>query len=385
MINNETKKLLAKSIKLDKWRKQFNNTDFGLGFDPYKPNDLYHYPEAYAFWGMGYLNLFHTTQNPLYLQFAKKCYEWLIGNSLEDSTGISWGLPWDWERWDVAKGTGYLISTVFVGDLLIDLFKILKEESIILYLEKIAQWIERGNGFGTYNGNTYGHYANSPGLLWYILNPSAKAAAFFFKLSEITKNSHFKKLGQELTQTILQNQAKDGGWYYGERSKIKDITHNAFVAESLLDIYLISRDAGLLLPLMEYLKFFKKSFLTKSGKCYWRSMYGVSDLFDVSPKPVIKDLFTPMRAKFFNYDFEAPLWGYSSSIRLLTKLSRLSGFEMTSSILNLIMNYMETNLENSDGSFRYKSTDERIFIRHQAHTFCTLTEHLVSMNIINGK
>jgi len=44
--------------KIDSQRTLMNHSDIGFGMDVYENKSLCHYDEAYALWGLGYLNLF---------------------------------------------------------------------------------------------------------------------------------------------------------------------------------------------------------------------------------------------------------------------------------------------------------------------------------------
>jgi len=44
--------------KLEKFLIKNNGNEFGFGFDRYKPTEKFHYAEAYAQWGMGFVDNF---------------------------------------------------------------------------------------------------------------------------------------------------------------------------------------------------------------------------------------------------------------------------------------------------------------------------------------
>ena len=90
--------IFSSLINLENWRNNHNKNDIGFGYDPYKPDQKFHYAEAYALWGNGYLKLYQITQNQEYLDLALKCAAWLIENKKPKYENYSWGLPWGWNQ-----------------------------------------------------------------------------------------------------------------------------------------------------------------------------------------------------------------------------------------------------------------------------------------------
>ena len=351
---------------LDDWRRKYNKENLGFGYDQYKPDQKFHYPEAYALWGNGYLKLYQITQREEYLALAKKCAKWLIENKNPNYENFSWGLPWDWEQRRAPKELSYLITTIFAGDFLITLYNFTRIKQFLNIVESIAQWILKENGAVTEENGTRFYYANHASLMFPVINPTSKASGFFSKLYLTTRKEDYKNISIESARYVINRQNPDGSWYYGSETNYIDNVHTGFTIEGLCDVYFT-------LPSMR--KKLEKV-LIDSYYSYWNKLYTTKGFGNES---LYNSLFTQIKGFFLNYNTETRLWGYASGIRAFTKLSKILLIQNKGLI---IVKYLIDNLQAESGAFRFKSKEDNYYIRHEAHIFDALATLILEVPFV---
>jgi len=352
-------------LSLHKWREKFNGDHIGFGHDQYKPDKLFHYPEAYAVWGLGYLNLYKITEKKEFLKNAIKCADWLIKNKNPNYKNMSWGLPWNWEYWNAPKDLSYLITTVFCGDFLLESYKETLNNKYLESAINVGEWIEKENSGEMTKKGLFFYYANFPSLKFQIPNPTAKSSAFFGKLYMATGNKMYRDLCFKSAEYTLKSQNPDGSWYYSERSNIIDNFHTGLILDALLDLY--------------YLQLFDKKSLYESLKIgfsfYWHYLFkknGAGIEVYKKNKTLKERIYN-----FFNLDMnDSRLWSYGVAIKVFSKAIPIL---KTEEYATKIFNY-SLKLRQHDGAFCHKINDHRTFIRGEAHMFNGLIYYFLYVN-----
>jgi len=350
-------------IALDNWRKSYNGENVGFGYDQYKPTERFHYPEAYALWGNGYLKLYEVVQKKEYLELSKKCAHWLKKNRNINYENFSWGLPWVWEQRKAPKTLSYLITTVLVGDFLMAFSNYTQNTEFENIVEGIAQWILEENGGVIGEKETWFYYANHSTLRFPVINPNSKASGFFSKLYLKTRKTNYETLAKNSARYVMNRRNPDGSWYYGTENKYIDNVHTGFIIEGLCDVY---SD----LPYMRN-KLWK--ILMDSYNFYWNRLYTPDGFGKECIQKRTSRIFSLIRKRKAS---ETRLWGYASGIRAFTHLSEILKIQNKG---NIIAKYVIKNLQTESGGFKYKSNNDSFFIRNEAHMFDSLATLLKMM------
>lgn len=339
---------------LDSWRRKHNKEDIGFGYDQYEPNQKFHYPDAYALWGDGYLKLYRITQKEEYLELAKECANWLMENKSPRYESFSWGLPWEWEG--RPKYSSYITTSTFTGNFLINLYKITKDNRYLNVAERVGNWIVKDCGFRKEEDEVWFFYSDHPSLHYPIFNAISMASDFFSKLYISTRKTNYNTLAQKSARYVINRQNPDGSWYYGTESNHIDNVHTGFTIEGLCDVYFA-------LPSMRSKL---HNVLRNSHNFYWNKLYTPKGF---GKEMVYDGLISTIKNIFLKYDIETRLWGYASGIRSFTKLSKILRIQNKGLT---ITKYLIENLQSEIGAFRFKSNEDNYYIRHEAHIFDAL-------------
>ncbi|TET26781.1 MAG: hypothetical protein E3J73_03755 [Candidatus Bathyarchaeum sp.] len=352
--------LFESVIDLHNWRKQYNGNNIGFGFDEYEPNERFHYAEAYSFWGDGYSKLFQYTQNEEFLDLAKKCARWLIRNENKSYRNSSFGLPWGWK--DAPRDLSYLTTTVFAGNFFLSLWDATNKKKYLEIAESTGNWIVEENGICREDEGVWFYYANHPSFRFPVINAISLASGFLSKLYLCVKRPTYKELSMNALKYVLRKQNKDGSWYYSTRARIVDNLHTGYTIEGLCDIYFSFPSCR------------KKMYnrLIKAGNFYWSNLYDKWGYGKEKNKE--SSLIYWLLLRLGLHSSETRLWGYASGIRAFCKLSKALSVKNRAI---RIAEYVIHNLKNSGGSFKFKSNENRKYIRHEGHIFDALISLLM--------
>jgi len=358
-IDERFKDVLFNSINsLHKWREKHNGEEIGFGYDEYRPYKKFHYPEAYALWGKGYLKLFKLTKEEKYLNLAKKCAKWLIQNRNQKYKNFSWGLPWRWN--ERPKEISYITTSTFAGDFFIHMYILMKDRKYLAIAESIGAWIIEENGFEETSKGIWFFYSDHPSLHYPIINATSMASGFFSKLYFLTKNTYYEKLAIESTKYIINAQNKDGSWYYSAKRPYIDNVHTGFTIEGLCDVCTV---------FPSLIKIWKDPLL-RAHDFYWDRLYFPNGF---GREKISNEILYKIKYRFFKNKIETRIHGYAAGIRAFTKLSKI--FSISNKGLS-IAKYIIENLQTEDGAFKFKSNENKYYIRYEGHVFDALTSLL---------
>jgi len=356
VINKRFEDIILDSVlSLHRRRERYNGKNIGFGYDEYKPYEKFHYPEAYALWGRGYLKLFKLTREEKYLNFAEKCAEWLIENRNQKYKNFSWGLPWKWDG--RPKEYSYVTTSTFAGDFFIHMYTLMKDKKYFTIAKSIGAWIIEENGFGETGNGIWFFYSDHPSLQYPILNAISMASSFFSKLYFLTKNTYYEKLAIESTKYVIKSQNKDGSWYYSTKRAYIDNVHTGFTIEGLCDVCTI---------FPSLIKKYRDSLLS-AYDFYWSKLY-LSNGF--GKERIRNELLYKIKYSLLRNKIETRIHGYAAGIRAFTKLSKIFS---TSNKGLIIAKYIIENLQTEDGAFKFKPNENKYYIRHEGHVFDALT------------
>lgn len=362
--------IMESAIGLHNWRVKFNGEDVGLGYDQYKPNELYKYPEAYAIWGDGYVSMYKTTKDEKFLEIAKKCAIWLKNNKSSAYRNYSWGLPWEWEYWGAPKETSYVSTTSFAGDFFISLYKEERRDEYLAVIKSILRWLEDENGGIINEDGRMFYYSPFPKLRFSIFNATAKVGGLFAKTYALTKEKHYEDVALDCAKYIISQQNSNGSWSYSERNKNIDNYHTAFILESLSEIYeTFPISINIKDSLDKGLRYYLKNFFHPNGRGEELSI-STHKSKSAIPPPIKQrgDILTARTD-------ETTLYSYGSGIRALSKASRLL---RTKDYSKKVAMYAIKNLRRDDGAFNHQSRALSTYIREEGHMFDGLCTFLNS-------
>jgi hypothetical protein len=361
--------LLHSILSLHSWREEYNDTGYGFGLDQYAPEDCHHYPEAYALWGQGYLNLYQALEEDAYLDHALSCAHWLIDHASARYEHSSWGLPWSWDARD--KDVSYITTTTMVGTFLLNLHRMTNDRGLLRAITDIADWILEENGYHVEDDGIWFNYSDHQSLQYPIFNAISMASGFFAQLSRVGVSSGAERISLGCLQFTFRRQNPDGSWYYSTKSPIIDNVHTGFTLAGIVQAF-EHLPRG---KVPDVARWLQKTDLAR--EFYLASLYSRGLGYERVPLNLRERLFRkidPVRG-------ESRLIGYAAGIRAF-KRSREFG-DTPAQVWEIVRNVI-VRLQNPNGSFKYRSGDDRPFVRHQAHIFDALTSCLPSAPLENG-
>ena len=181
------------------------------------------------------------------------------------------------------------------------------------------------------------------------------ASGFFSKLYLHTQNTDYKKLAAESARYVINNQNGDGSWYYSTERAYIDNVHTGFTIEGLCDACTVFPS------LMET----SQRHLIGAHDFYWNKLYTSRGF---GKEGVDNRLLHRIKDKLL-VNSETRLWGYATGIRAFTKLSKILGIENKGLA---IAKYVIENLKTENGAFKFKSNEDKYYIRNEAHIFGAL-------------
>lgn len=335
------------------------------------PNKKYHYSEAYAVFGRGYLKLYSCKKNNEFLNDAIKCANWLINNPSSKYLNYSWGLPWKWKEWNAPKEISYVCTTMYCCDFFLELYKITKDKKFLNISKSSIKWLINENGYRTKDNGVDFYYANIDSLKFSIYNQNALAMSCLTKLFQITKEKIYKKLAQKVSDFLFQKRNNDGSWFYSENSNVIDNFHTALTLEGYID-YLnnIPIDINNKLKIETSITYYQNKMFKINGKARETA------LMLKKRKNMILSVYNYLNLKYNCIPY-ARLWSYGSAIRTFSKLNNTPWAKKFSFTYN-IANYAIKNLQLSNGAFKFNEKDSSIFIRNEAHIFDGLATLLLN-------
>jgi hypothetical protein len=188
-----------------------------------------------GFFAQGYLKLYQTYANPLYLEKAKFCLQWLTENNSKQFRHYCWGNHFDYQSrgGSIAKGTPTIVWTGLVAHAFLDAYEVIQEDRYLDVAKSACDFIVSDLGWQDFNeGVLFRYYPNADIL---VHNSSMIGASLLARLNSISETPGFRELSERAIRFTLYHQTAEGAWYYGVGNKWAwiDSFHTGYVLEAL--------------------------------------------------------------------------------------------------------------------------------------------------------
>ncbi|MCA9407120.1 MAG: hypothetical protein H6755_01285 [Candidatus Omnitrophica bacterium] len=203
-------------------------------------------PKGAALFLSGLVNLHEATAEQHYLTDAQELFQQLIRLQLNTKTGIGWGYNFDWQAkaFFVPEGTANVVTTVFVGQALLDYWKWADQkqrEEIKNIILGVVNFIY--NEMIIWQTESQLCFAYIPQKKTEVHNANLMTAAFLARVltfSDIKKSIplDLKALIIKAVEFSTEDIDDDGYWPYGtmDHHRWMDNFHTAFNLQALLQI-----------------------------------------------------------------------------------------------------------------------------------------------------
>lgn len=325
-LNSKIFKLLPlKNLRLCKlfWIQLFKHlpTNFrGLFLIPKEYN-----PKGLALFLSGYVNLYKIFGR-------KECREKIdfLINKLENLqskgySGMCWGYNFDWQSrtFFIPKFTPNIIVSTFVGNALLDVYEIDKENKYLEIAVSICDFILKDLN-RNYENNTF-CFSYSPLDNSKIFNASLLASKFLARVYSFTENEFLKNEAKKSVEFCTKYQNQDGTWHYGlaDNQRWVDSFHTGYNLEAIYEYQKYSHDES------------------------------YRDFFDIGLKYYLSNFFTSEGIpKYYNNSIY-PIDVHSVA-QLVVLLAKTEFFEEELGLINKVLHWIIKNMQDEKGFFYYQ-------------------------------
>lgn len=188
-----------------------------------------------GFFAQGYLRRHRTHGDPLFLEKAKYCLDWLIENRARQFKGYCWGNHFDYQSrgGNISKGTPTIVWTGLIAHAFLDAYEMLKEERYLDVARSACEFILDELGCQEFPEGCLLRYYPDADIL--VHNSSMIGASLLARFHSLEPNPRFRDLAERAVQYTLHHQTAAGAWYYGVGDKWAwiDSFHTGYVLEAL--------------------------------------------------------------------------------------------------------------------------------------------------------
>lgn len=191
-----------------------------------------------AFLAQGYLTSFEVGHSEGHLERAKLLLETLKQLNAGTSVNPSWGLPYDWQSFELMpKNTPLGYTTVTCAEAFLMYARLSGDEDALGWAIRACHLFHDGlNHTSTPGGGVSLSY--SPRDNSQVVNVSILAAGLMAELDNFANSTDHSELVENLVRFGLDSQNDDGGWYYAKGVTRIDGYHTAMVLQGLAKVLL---------------------------------------------------------------------------------------------------------------------------------------------------
>ena len=226
----------------------------------------------------GYLILYRATQQPEYLEKAKRCLEWLDTHKVPRFQYHSWSNHFDF----VSRGGGYtsddpiIVWTGLIGHAYLEAFELTGNEWFLRIAESACNWILDLPRERTGHGDCISYLSHVQSS---IHNSNMLGASLLARTAKHDGNNEYLRVARSAMVYSCSRQLPDGAWWYAEEPKYQwiDNFHTGYNLDSL-NYYIESSGDEEFRPNLERgLAFYKSHFFEENGcpKYYHTRTYPV--------------------------------------------------------------------------------------------------------------
>jgi hypothetical protein len=241
------------------------------------------FPIADAHYAMGFAFLFQVTNNDAHLQRAVHFLQELKKSRCRGFKEYCWGYPYDWvtrngtikEQTPLITSTPYayeaflVVSEILssdIGPLTSDLEPLNLRDEYTQILESIARHAANDiKDFRT--SETASSCSYTPFDKGGVINAAAYRSFLLTSASKVLCNEDYWKIAERNLNFVLENQNRDGSWYYavdGVRDFV-DHFHTCFVMKALAKIHALTGHAATLNALGKGVSYYLKNLFDTDG------------------------------------------------------------------------------------------------------------------------
>jgi hypothetical protein len=233
---------------------------------------LFHYPIRFpiadAHYAMGFAFLYEATGDFSQLENAVHFLTELKKSRCRQFKEYCWGYPfdWVWRGGTIKRQTPLITTTPYVYEAFLRVFDLHPCDQWKLILESIARHAAVDiKDFRT--SETASSCSYTPSDEGGVINAAAYRAFLLTSASKVLSNEDYWKIAERNLNFVLENQNRDGSWYYavdGVRDFV-DHFHTCFVMKALAKIQSLTGDEACEEALLKGIKYYVENLFDEDG------------------------------------------------------------------------------------------------------------------------
>jgi hypothetical protein len=226
------------------------------------------FPIADAHYSMGFAFLYEESGRSSYLERATSFLQELKRTRCQDFIEYCWGYPFDWVTRSgvIKKQTPLITTTPYVYEAFLQVHELQPRDEWRDILASIARHaatdIKDYASSPTASSCSYTAYGEGG-----VINAAAYRAFLLTSAGRLFADDSYSKIAKRNLNFVLENQNKDGSWYYAV-DQVRDFVdhfHTCFVMKALGKIYALTGHEGCHEALSRGLDYYLKNLFDEDG------------------------------------------------------------------------------------------------------------------------
>lgn len=283
-------------------------------------------PKGLGLFLIGYCNLYKADPKEEYLVKINELSTKIIALKTTGYSGACWGYNFDWQAraFFQPKYTPTVVATSFIGEALLMVYEITKNESFLEVVVSCADFILKDLNKSYDNNNNY-TLSYSPLDKTKVYNAGLLGAKLLCLIYKQTKDELLLVEAKKIVTYVCDQQQENGAWAYGTLyyHKWVDSFHTGYNLECINAYQEISNDFSYKSNIIKGLNYYLETFFTEEG---------ISKYYSNKTYPL---------------DIHAPA-------QLVVTLSKLNKLKENQLLVNNVLNWTISNMQSSKGFFYYQ-------------------------------
>jgi len=232
-------------------------------------------PKGIALFARAYFFLYDKTQDASYLSKAESLIQWLLENPSPSQTNLCWGYNYIWQStlFLQDKYEPNAVVSVFVGEALIQAYRVTKKKKYLSAARLVAQFIIKDLPvlFDSDAERAIAYVLQPVGAV--VLNNQVLTGSFLVKVWRHTREKELLKIAKRQLNYTVNKRTKYNAWYYTyphNKSLIRhDNYHTGGILDGLLEYFVETGDDRYMDIYWKGLKYYQENLFETDGAPRW--------------------------------------------------------------------------------------------------------------------
>lgn len=191
--------------------------------------------KAMGFFAQGYLRLYQTYGEAVFLERMTFCLAWLMENRAAGFQGYCWGNHFDYQSRGgyIRKGTPTIVWTGLIAHAFLDAYEALGDARYLAVARSVCDFILNDLGWMDFPEGVVLRYYPKADIQ--VHNSSLIGASVLARVGALSANPRYRELAERAVRFTVHHQTGNGAWYYGVGPQWAwiDSFHTGYVLEAL--------------------------------------------------------------------------------------------------------------------------------------------------------